>query len=36
MSESTYEEKSLSAKEGLEDYVRPLDQYAQEYLSLLH
>jgi len=36
MRESTYEEKSLSAKEGLEDYVRPLDQYAIEYLSLLH
>jgi glycosyltransferase involved in cell wall biosynthesis len=36
MSKSTYEDKSLSAKEGLEDYVRPLDQYAEEYLSLLH
>ena len=36
MSESTYEEKSSSAKEELEDYVRPLDQYAEEYLSLLH
>ena len=36
MSESTYAEKSLSSREGLEDYVRPLDQYAKEYLSLLH
>ena len=35
MSETEYEQKSLLAKEGLEDYVRPLDEYAQEYLQLL-
>ena len=27
--------KVLSTKEGLYDYVRPLDQYAENYLQLL-
>ena len=35
MSEAEYEQKSFLTKEGLEDYVRPLDEYAQEYLQLL-
>ena len=36
MSESTYKQKSLATKEGLQDYVRPLDEYAKNYLQLLH
>ena len=35
MSEEEYEKKSLLAKKDLEDYVRPLDQYAEQYLQLL-
>ena len=35
MSESEYEQKSLLTKEGLDDYVRPLDQYAENYVQLL-
>ena len=35
MSEAEYDQKSFLTKEGLEDYVRPLDEYAQEYLQLL-
>jgi glycosyltransferase involved in cell wall biosynthesis len=30
-----YKEKSKLAKEGLEKYVRPLDEYAEEYVKLL-
>ena len=35
MSEEEYEEKSRLAKTGLNEYVRPLDEYAEEYLKLL-
>ena len=35
MSEKEYQQKVLSTKEGLYDYVRPLDQYAENYLQLL-
>jgi glycosyltransferase involved in cell wall biosynthesis len=35
MDESTYEEKCRQAKVELEKYVRPLDEYAQEYLNLI-
>ena len=35
MSEAEYEQKSLLTKEELHDYVRPLDQYAENYLQLL-
>jgi glycosyltransferase involved in cell wall biosynthesis len=35
MKESEYERMSLLAKERLEDYVRPLDEYAEEYLKLV-
>ena len=35
MSEVEYEEKSRLSKRGLDDYVRPLDEYAEEYLKLL-
>ena len=35
MNDSTYAEKCRLAKIGLEDYVRPLDEYADEYLKLL-
>lgn len=35
MSEEEYNKKSRLAKKGLEEYVRPLDEYAEEYLQLL-
>ena len=35
MSEAEYEQKALLTKDGLKDYVRPLDQYAENYLQLL-
>ncbi len=35
MEEETYEEQCVLSKIGLEDYVRPLDEYAKEYLNLL-
>ena len=35
MSKKEYRQKVLSTKEGLHDYVRPLDQYAENYLQLL-
>jgi len=35
MKESEYERMSLLAKERLVDYVRPLDEYAEEYLKLV-
>jgi glycosyltransferase involved in cell wall biosynthesis len=35
MSEEEYKEKSRLAKTGLDEYVRPLDEYAEEYLKLL-
>ena len=35
MSEAEYEQKSLLTKKGLHDYVRSLDQYAENYLQLL-
>ena len=35
MEESEYEKKCLQAKVELEKYVRPLDEYAQEYLNLI-
>ena len=36
MEESQYLELSRLAKVDLEQYVRPLDDYAKEYLSLIH
>ena len=36
MCEAEYEQKALVTKEGLQDYVRPLDEYAKNYLQLLH
>ncbi len=36
MKGSQYERMSVLAKEGLEKYVRPLDEYASQYLELLH
>jgi glycosyltransferase involved in cell wall biosynthesis len=36
MDDGQYEEKSRLAKEDLEQYVRPLDEYADEYLKLLN
>jgi hypothetical protein len=36
MSEAEYQIKVLETKEGLQDYVRPLDEYAKNYLQLLH
>ena len=36
MNETEYEQKALKTKEGLQDYVRPLDEYAKNYLQLLH
>ena len=35
MKEQDYAKKSRLAKEGLKSYVRPLDQYAEQYLLLL-
>lgn len=35
MDEDKYKQMSNLAKEGLKDYVRPLDEYAEEYLKLL-
>lgn len=35
MSETEYEQKVLLTSEGLQNYVRPLDQYAENYLQLL-
>jgi glycosyltransferase involved in cell wall biosynthesis len=36
MEENKYQEMSRLAKVDLEHYVRPLDEYAMEYLSLIH
>ena len=36
MEDSRYEELSRLAKVDLEQYVRPLDEYAMEYLNLIH
>ena len=36
MEDSQYQELSRLAKVDLEQYVRPLDEYAMEYLSLIH
>ena len=36
MDDSQYHELSKLAKVDLEQYVRPLDEYAMEYLSLIH
>jgi len=35
MSDHDYEKVALSTKEGLQDYVRHLDEYAENYLQLL-
>jgi glycosyltransferase involved in cell wall biosynthesis len=35
MEESQYQELSRLAKVGLDEYVRPLDEYAEEYLNLI-
>ena len=35
MEEDEYERMTNLAKEGLNAYVRPLDEYAQEYLKLV-
>jgi len=36
MENSQYQELSRLAKVELEQYVRPLDEYAKEYLGLIH
>ena len=36
MNETEYKQKALATKENLQDYIRPLDEYAQNYLQLLH
>jgi glycosyltransferase involved in cell wall biosynthesis len=36
MKDSQYQELSRLAKVDLEQYVRPLNEYANEYLSLIH
>jgi glycosyltransferase involved in cell wall biosynthesis len=36
MDEDKYKELSILAKVDLEQYVRPLNEYANEYLSLIH
>jgi glycosyltransferase involved in cell wall biosynthesis len=36
MEDSLYQELSRLAKVDLEQYVRPLDEYANEYLSMIH
>jgi glycosyltransferase involved in cell wall biosynthesis len=36
MEDSQYQELSRLAKVGLEQYVRPLDEYAKEYLSMIY
>jgi glycosyltransferase involved in cell wall biosynthesis len=36
MEDSQYQELSRLAKVDLKQYVRPLDEYAKEYLSLIH
>jgi hypothetical protein len=36
MDDSQYQELSKLAKVDLEQYVRSLDEYAMEYLSLIH
>lgn len=36
MSDAEYEKKASATKKGLQDYVRPLDQYAENYLQLLN
>ena len=36
MSVAEYQTKVLETKQGLQDYVRPLDEYAKNYLQLLH
>ena len=36
MSDAEYEKKASATKNGLQDYVRPLDQYAENYLQLLN
>ena len=35
MSDGEYQQKSLATKEGLQDYVRSLDEYTEQYLKLL-
>ena len=35
MAESEYQDLSRLAKVDLEQYVRPLDEYAKEYLRLI-
>ena len=35
MSEDEYQKMGNLAKAGLDQYVRPLDEYAEEYLKLL-
>ncbi len=35
MNEAEYEKKAQLTKEGLQDYVRPLDQYAENYMQLI-
>ena len=35
MSENKYKKRSRMAKENLQDYVRPLDEYSKEYLALI-
>ena len=36
MSDAEYIKKASATKNGLQDYVRPLDQYAENYLQLLN
>jgi hypothetical protein len=36
MEDRQYQELSRLAKVDLEQYVRPLDEYAKEYLSMIH
>ena len=35
MPDAEYEQRVLATKEGLQEYVRPLDEYAENYLQLL-
>ena len=36
MEDSQYQELSRLAKVDLEQYVRPLDEYAKEYIGMIH
>ena len=36
MSNQQYEKKSFLSKQDLENYVRPLNQYAEQYLELIN